>query len=405
MTPPQLPEPLATVLVPAAFHPSSFTQLERCPTSVLGLLTVGHDGLLVSHPSAYLGVALHHVRHEILKGRWGDATEPREAALLLLDMAVREAEAALRRDSATAGLVPLRQSVGRRAWTTRTRDLKQWAAKLTTTGMGEPPRALTLSRSSAPPAPRDAAHAATGCEQVLANPALRLQGRPDWSAHVGEGRIDVVDFKSGRHTDADGRPLEDHVVQVQLYAMLLESAFPGAHVRPFVEQVDRVQVPWGDRERSQLVERLRKVAEKLPAGAPLRARECAKPGAYCGRCRLRPVCTAYIDAAPTWWPDGVGHPRPLPLDVWGTVVNVQAVDDSDTVRLIDASGRRVRVDGLERSWGTTTQREGDAVWFFDLESSEDLEQHGAMIQPRNFHQSPPGPRWKRANRLRTYLGR
>ena len=45
---------------------------------------------------------------------------------------------------------------------------------------------------------------------------------------------------------------------------------------------------------------------------------------------------------------------------------------------------------------------GDYIWFFDLESSEDLEQHGAKSQPHNFHQNPPGPRWTLARSLRVF---
>ena len=112
--PPSLPSPLTRITVPAVFHPSSFSQLERCPLSALGLIGGNVEGLLVPHPEALFGVILHHVRHEVLAGRWGEAGGPRRAALEIFTSAVEDVESMLQRDNATAGLVPLRVSVGRR---------------------------------------------------------------------------------------------------------------------------------------------------------------------------------------------------------------------------------------------------------------------------------------------------
>ena len=368
----------------------------------MGLLGSNVEGLLVSHPAAFVGLVLHHVRHEVLEGRWGEAGDPRRAALAIFAAAVEDVEAALRRNNATAGLVPLRVSVGRRHWKSKTRDLERWAANVRATGRNEPPRALTLARGSTSAIPSRLTHVVAGSEQKLANANLRLAGRPDWIAHNDEQHIEVVDFKSGRIADADGHLLDEHIVQLQLYTLMLEAAFPSARVTPFVERVERVEVPWGDEERARLMKRLRVVANALPAGAGFEAEDLARPGVHCGTCRLRPRCLAYLDAAPRWWPDQPGNPRPLPLDVWGYVLRVQIDEQSISVRLVDASGRHVRVDGICRSQGGAGLGEGDAVWFFDLEASEDLSQHGALIQPRNFHERPPGPRWRPARSMRLF---
>ena len=306
------------------------------------------------------------------------------------------------RHPATASLVPLRESVGRRAWNSRTRDLENWAASASATGRSEPPHPLTLASGPMSAAPSKPFPVVVGSERVLVDPTLRLRGRPDWSAHVDKEHIEVVDFKSGRICDVDGQLLDEHVVQVQLYALMLEAAFPGVSVTPFVEQVARLEVPWGDRERDRVMERLRSVATDLPAGASLDALDLARPGVHCGECRLRPRCPAYLDTAPTWWSEQRGNPRPLPLDVWGEVTGVLTQAEFVTVRLIDVSGRHARVDGIRRSSGVDVLGEGDAVWFFDLEASEDLRQHGALVQPRNFHEQPPGPRWHRARRLQIF---
>lgn len=400
--PPPLPSPIATMVVPDVFHPSKFVQLERCPLSALGPLGDDVEGLLVSHPAAFVGVVLHHVRHEVLEGRWGDAQDPRSAALAIFAATIEDVEAALRRDNTTAGLVPLRISVGRRHWKSSKRDLERWAEDVRTKGRNKRPHALRLARGGTVAAPDHSSDVVTGPERMFANSELRLAGRPDWVAHVDDQHLEVVDFKSGRVTYTDGQLVEDHVVQLQLYALLLEDAFPGARITPFVERVERIPVPWGCQERTRLMKRLRAVTSMLPAAARLKAEDVARPGVHCGACRLRPRCRAYLEAAPRWWPNRPMNPQPLPLDVWGYVLRTNIHAHSVTVRLVDASGRHVRIDGINRLRGAARLSEGDAVWFFDLEASEDLRQHGALIHPRNFHGPAPGPRWRPARRARLF---
>jgi CRISPR/Cas system-associated exonuclease Cas4 (RecB family) len=402
MKPTPLPDPLTTVVVPDEFHPSSFAQLERCPLSVLGPLAADQGDLLVAHPAAYLGQIIHHARHEVVEGRWGTARAPRQAAAEIFAGAVDEAEVALSSQPATEGLVPLRESVGRRAWKSRTREFERWAAGVVSAGRNKPPRRLILEAWGTPSARAGFDQAITGSEQILAVRSLRLRGRPDWSAHIGDARIDVVDFKSGRITDVDGQLLDEQVVQVQLYALMLEASYPDAEVRPYVERVERVEIPWGHEERTRVTDRLKEVTTGLPATATLTAIELARPGVHCGGCRLRPICPAYLSTAQSWWPDAGDNPRPLPLDVWGEVVSVEAQGDDVGVRLADAAGRRVRVDGIDRFHGVPAMKQGECAWFFDLQASEDLSQHGALVHPRNFHEHPPGPRWQRARTARVF---
>ena len=60
---------------------------------------------------------------------------------------------------------------------------------------------------------------------MLEDRGLRLRGRPDLSVRNDQGHIEVVDFKSGRIADLDDQLLDEHVLQVQLYALMLERAF------------------------------------------------------------------------------------------------------------------------------------------------------------------------------------
>jgi len=89
--PTPLPPPLTTIVVPDEFYPSSFVQLERCPVSVLGALGADERGLLVPHPTVFLGLILHHARQQMTEGRWGIARDPQQAASEILTGAVDDA--------------------------------------------------------------------------------------------------------------------------------------------------------------------------------------------------------------------------------------------------------------------------------------------------------------------------
>lgn len=404
---PALPPPINSVIVPSSFSVSTLVALERCALSVLGKSDchgVRADGVLVPHPTALLGTILHHARAEVREGRWGDARGPLDAFRTVFQDALTFAEDELREDLHTTNLVPLRAAVGRGAWLRRVERGERWAASLGhVVSSRERPRALGPLLAHTAPMSEAPTPVRLGAEEPILDADLRLKGRPDWSEPAGPGLVVVSEFKSGRIQDEDGVVLEEHAVQVQAYALMLERAQPGIRVEAYVEGVDRIPVPWGRHQRERLLERLRALGARLPDGRELAADDLASPGSHCRFCRIRPVCSRYLRDAPSWWSDLPGAVRPLPLDVWGVVEDVQERHACVSLRLTDAGGRRVLVDGLVVG-GTSVMR-GDDVWFFDLESSEDLDQHGAKVQPRNYHQVPPGPRWKPANRLRLYLGR
>ena len=67
---PRLPAPVGSVVAPNHFAPSRFEELRQCPLRVFA----DPDklpGTLARGPSAFFGLLLHHVRHEMLAGRWG----------------------------------------------------------------------------------------------------------------------------------------------------------------------------------------------------------------------------------------------------------------------------------------------------------------------------------------------
>lgn len=396
-----LPPSLEEIEIPKYFHPSSFVELERCALSVLGVEIACADGLLTPHPTAYLGTVLHHVRSELGAGRWGGLQEPAAAVDAILSDALLQAEERLAADPETRSLVPLRNAVGRRGWNKRIAQIRRWAESLPNSlGSDESPRSLSLGEPTK--YENSDGEPQLGLEQSLQVEGLRLRGRPDFTDE-SDNKIDVVDYKTGRFRDDDGRILESHRVQLQLYGLMLESIFgSGKRINLYLEQVERVRVPWSRAEQTAIAERLEEVSAFLPAGAVVKADSLAKPGTHCRQCRLRPVCQSYLNQAPKWWRGGEGNPRPLPLDVWGELVEPVEGGRVTTLRLLDPAGRRVRVDQVRSEHDLQRLNPGQFVWLFDLEASEDIRHHREVTHPRNFHEHPPGPRWRRATRLRVF---
>ena len=396
-----LPARLDRIEIPHFFHPSSFVAMERCALSVFGLAAADANGLLTPHPTAFLGTLLHHVRAEIGAGRWGGLGSGRAAADVVFADALQQMQENLGADPVTSALVPLNEAVGRKDWKRRVGVLRKWAETLEgISGSAEAARPLSFVRPTEDD--RSAGAPTTGIEQGLQVDGLRLRGRPDSTARSGS-TVDVVEYKTGRLRDDDGRILESHRVQLQLYGLMIESLFgPDTEVRLHLEQAERIRVPWSTAERDAIQERLEQSSEALPSGAIRDAVSLANPGAHCRSCRLRPVCDAYLERAPSWWRGSEGNPRPLPLDVWGELTQPAAGGNLLTVRLLDPAGRRVRIDQLRPERVPHDLEPGVFVWFFDLEASEDLRRHGEATHPRNFHEQPPGPRWRRARRLRVF---
>lgn len=389
------PRPLHEVIVPEAFYPSSFHALERCPLSVLGL-EAGND-LLPNRAEAVFGSILHHVLNQIAAGRWAGRSDAVTAADYVLEWTLRSVE----RQSDTS-ISMLRDVLGRRRWGDGRRHLLRWAQRSGARDEGTEPEPLNLwLQSKRQGQPRDGFD--VGRERLVASRRLRLVGRPDFSRQAA-GSVHIVDYKSGRVLDASGEVFDEHLTQLRLYALVAEEAFPDSEVHLYVEHGVTELVRWDAHAREVVRERLEALSARLPAGRTLDAESLAHPGSHCVGCRIRHRCGTYLATVPSWWPDAPGNPRPLPLDVWGAIVDVRRLSEYVHVRLHAPVRGEVSIEGLAATWGIERLGMGSIVSFFGLASTEDLNQHGARIHPLNFHEHPPGPRWDRAWNLRVFSG-
>lgn len=402
---PSLPPVLHEIRPPEVLSPSQFPDLRRCPLSVVHGLRA--DELLPPNPLAILGEIIHAVRHELRGRPLGSDEEIRDAVDAAFGAKKAEVEAELAGDPSMRSFVPLDRAIDRTRWLERMVLLREWVAVSSGPLHAEVHRNQWPSRNTREPSRNRGASTAgisIGSERTLQAPVLRLSGRPDLITRDLDGVLHVVDFKTGRVTDANGNPLEGYALQVRLYGLMIERIDPSAIVKLWLQGTERVEVPWDEAARTETEMLLDATLEDLPPGRNVPAESLARAGPHCGRCRMRHRCPRYRRVAPSWWKSTSTAGPVAPFDVWGRVLEASREGDlSSELLLLDAAGRKVRVTGLEVGPDPGGLRD-DFVWLFGLESSEKLPHLGAFTHPRNFHGEKPGRSWPSALRLRAFVG-
>ncbi|WP_408629670.1 RecB family exonuclease [Anaeromyxobacter oryzisoli] len=397
---PLLPSALESVANPDFFWPSRWSELESCPLAVWGEL--GTADLLPSAPEAVFGTLLHEARKRF-RATWGGIGDPRETMKELFAELLHEVE----KDLVEGGqpeLVPLKRHLEWHRWNDRTKRLYTWAtAQGPYPGTSETHAPRSMAKSAC--AQTHADRFGVGVEPLWVCGALRLKGRPDEVWYEQDGTLAISDFKTGRVTDQTGDVADSIRFQLQLYALMAEALAPGRRVRLFVSGGAECELSWGDQERREVRARLRDISEAHPVGQASSASSLANPGTHCVGCRVRHRCKAYLEVVPGWWPNGGGHPRPLPWDARGLVTSVRASARGWSVWLRDPAGRNVQIEGLAQARPLESLQASQELFLFGLEPAEDVRPHGLAVHPRNFYENAPGPPWRSAVGSRVYSGR
>jgi len=383
-----MPPPLETVEVPHYLSPSNISELEQCPLRVLAR-QVPQGSSLPSSPEAFLGRVLHHVREQLTKGRWGDFDKLNDAFDGILRVTIEETDEFLRSEPRTRQMAPLRQAVGRAKWRGRIDDLRTTVNRLP-----PPPRPLEFSAIQWGGRPDGSAVDEVQLDRLEAGPEawivcnrFRLRGRPDDIAERDDGTIVITDYKSAASTLLDDDARGAYQRQLQLYGLMAEEV-SGKVSELYLDGAVRLPVEWNDTVRAVVSAEVEDLMNKYPEGTEFQATELARPGAVCRGCVLRPACSGYLQTAPSWWSATEDSPRPLPMDIWGQVLEYTEVDGRWDIDLLDGAERNVRVSGVDLAGRDIKLDQGSTVFFFDLEPSEPLIQHGVHLHPRSLHEHP-----------------
>lgn len=376
-----LPPAIEQITVPESFSPSQWARLEACPLSVWA----EKAGVLPESIEVVVGRILHDVRARY-RSISRDASTTLDA---LLSDVVEEYEIQLRDNPDTAALIPIPQAFGQRKWVDVKLRLRAWAESRLPT---RAPRSREMGARE--PGGTPSSSLRLGDEAPWNVPNLRLRGRPDHVSIAPDGALEIVDYKSGNVFDREG-VLPPVVDQLHLYALMSES-LTDRPVRLSVQGRQGIPIEWGESERTAIVSRLSSLSEAYPAGELLDASTVARPGSNCVGCRLRPQCERYLHDVPRWWPNTGEHPRPLPLDSWGTLRHRSPGPLGSTLHIEDAAGRTVLISGIDPRHGVETAEVGDEVYGFTLAAGEDQFMHGRWLHPRAFHERSPSARWRSA---------
>jgi hypothetical protein len=391
VNPEPLPAEIGPIKVPRFFAPSKWVDLETCALAVWAGSVIAP--VLPDTPDMMFGSLLHVVRRRYLSASASGHT-PLGRVTALVEEEVSALEVRLKADGRET-CVPLREAVGWRKWDDRIRRLKCWAEALDPAMLRATPlpHSPPTQRRGEPPEPKD--WFSEGPEPWWQAVPLRLRGQPDDAHSASDGELWITDLKTGFVFTPDGDFRPEIVAQLELYALMAEYLARGKRVRLFVQHLRRDELRWDGEARAAIMGRLSALSARFLAEDIVDAPSVANPGPHCRNCGFRPACSAYLQRAPSWWPNEPANPRPLPYDVWGTVTRIEG-GEYVRLELLDAAGRAVQVEGLRAAHGWDGVVLGSKVYLFNLEATEDAFRHGVRIHPRNFHEVAPGRAWSDA---------
>jgi hypothetical protein len=242
-----------------------------------------------------------------------------------------------------------------------------------------------------------------GSELPVESVKLRLRARLDYLKILPDGVVEVTDFKSGNVLDEEGEIEGVTALQLRLYGLLLLEFIPSKRLQlKVVSGAGTTTVSFSQEDientRVWLTERI----SALRGGEHVEANNLAVVGPQCRGCSARLVCPAYRNAVSELW-KRTDVAMELPLDIAGTVTEVESSAEYTTLRIVDLAGRITKIHRLSAASFFPTQFVRDSVfWFFNLASHEARPLRGTWRHPRNFHDLPSNTLERRAWTLQAY---
>jgi hypothetical protein len=147
---------------------------------------------------------------------------------------------------------------------------------------------------------------------------------------------------------------------------------------------------------------LKERVSTLPDGVQVEANSLAVIGPQCRGCTARLVCPAYRNAVSELW-KRKDLDMELPVDIAGSVLEVESSAEHTTLRIEDLAGRVVKIHRLSAPTYLPVHFARHSVfWFFNLASNEARPLRGTWRHPRNFHDLPGNALERRAWTIQVY---
>lgn len=374
-----LPPPIETVRVPEYFSPSQIAFGDECLLRVV--LGSSRDvARLTSHPAAELGRLFHRLLEWAVRGEIERRGELYDDLHRTLKELLKAATDRLEADHTAAAYADLGSLFPPLVWRKKVRTAIDVAAQFYRLGpnrsggpFGGSNHSFEFSRL-----PAEGEWAEVG----VVSSSMRLRGRIDIVEKSG-GTTTIRDLKSGRVQDRDGQMYPHIERQLLIYGLLVRQADPGNDIRLVVDDGAEHPIAFDRITAVEMETWLRTITQRLPAGAAADPRELATPGDWCARCSSRHVCPVYLEVAPRLWRTEASFP--LPLDIWGTVLERVAREEMADVVLRDAADRTVKIFGM-RSGLIRGLVVGEELWCFGLRAQLRTSEGATWRHPLNFYE-------------------
>lgn len=396
-----LPPVLQTVEIPSVLNVTRLASSGDCKLKAVLPQSAFPDW--PSSPQAAFGRVVHSLMDLAARGHIAATEREPHRMASLLDELLRQEEARLAAAQVRSPYGEIRAGFTAQQWTKKrhlaiTRTMQVLASRPTDAPQPEASRRTGISLTQSMQCPNFAAS-----ELPLESVKLRLKARLDFLRVLSRGLVEVIDFKSGNVLDGDGEIEEVTALQLRLYGLLLLELSPGTRLElRVVSGAGTTDVTFSpedvEKTRSWLAQRI----FGLSAGEHVEANSLAVVGPQCRGCTARLVCPGYRKAVPELW-KRTDLTMELPIDIAGTVLEIESNAEQTTLRIEDLAGRVAKIHRLSPSLYSPTQFARDSVfWFFNLSSNEARPLRGTWRHPRNFHDLPGTTLERRAWIIQVY---
>lgn len=186
-----------------------------------------------------------------------------------------------------------------------------------------------------------------GSERWLESENSGAAGKVDLILRTHQGGLRIVDFKTGKIYEADGLIKRVYVLQMAVYARIVEDLEPAANLElELIGKTETWSSPFNQELRYMAETVLARLRLKLPLGREVHDEQTAVLGEHCARCSSRPSCRGYgVELSMRTLANQVTWNRGS-LDVSGQVTDIRLEAGLATLLFKDASGARARIVGI-----------------------------------------------------------
>lgn len=183
-----------------------------------------------------------------------------------------------------------------------------------------------------------------GREQPLISTLFNMKGRADLIYQIAPDLLRIVDFKTGKVTDAPNQPKDHYLLQVAAYGMMVKEWAPGVHVEL---ELAGISDNWAGFLDASLHERIAKILIKLnntlPLNVSLYPQALAQSGKHCTTCISRCSCSVYREKLQQYSQQQRFDMIHFGYDFSGRLINFEENDDLITLRIQLDNGFTVKV--------------------------------------------------------------